>query len=60
MPQKKDPRMRKLEQQNTAPKIFDSADYEVQKQRAQDQEAKKALKEAAEKAPHLTQAKPAA
>lgn len=53
MPMKKDPRMRKLEQQSTAPKIFDSADYEVQKQRAHDEKAKQALKEAAEKAPHL-------
>jgi hypothetical protein len=52
MPAKKDPRMRRLEQ-NTAPKIFDSADYEVQKQRAKDEEAKIALKQAAENAPHL-------
>ena len=54
MPKKKDPRMRALEKQNGGEqKYFDSAEYEVQRQRAQNPEAKQALREAAEKSPHL-------
>jgi hypothetical protein len=65
MPKKKDPRMRALEQQATTAnpttanasggtKYFDSAEYEVQKQRAKNAEAREALREAAGKAVHVT------
>jgi hypothetical protein len=67
MPKKKDPRMRALEQQVAGPsgagpagtgqKYFDSAEYEVQKQRAKNAEAREALREAAGKAAHVTTAK---
>ncbi len=54
MPKKKDPRMRALEQQNAGTKkYFDSAEYEVQRARAQNTETRDALREAAGKAPHV-------
>lgn len=57
MPRKKDPRMRNIQAQNTTDKVFDSADYEVQRQKTtNDTSAREHLRDAASKAPHVTQA----